>query len=611
MLKRSLRFEARLCVWLGVLACIAGGSIAVAEEPPTDETPAEAAEPAGPADAYDRGVPRSAMLGFLLACREGDYERAAEYLDLRRLNAKAQERSADLARQFKFVLDQQLWVELERLSQEPEGYSGDGLPAYRDRVGTIHTEEGPVDVLLQRVPRGDGVSIWKISSATVARIPALYGEFGYGPLEAWLPAWMLESNLFTIAIWQWLGLMLLIIVAFMISWIAANAVLVLGRPLVARSQTDFDDRLLAAVLGPLRFVIGILAFHLGSLPLSLSAPARRAFSGMAAAVAFLALTWLVFRVIDIFGKIVEKRFEAKGVGTANRFVPLGRKTLKGALGLLALLVAIDSFTPFEVTALIAGLGVGGIAVALAAQKTLENIFGYLMIIADHPVTEGDFCRFGDQVGTVEEFGLRSTKMRTLDRTIVTIPNAEFSSMKLENFAKRDRIRFHTTLGLRYETTPDQLRHVLVEIRRLLLSHAKVEPEPARVRFVGFGAYSLDVEITSYVSTSDWAEFLAVREDLLLRLMDIVATSGAGFAFPSQTTYLAHDGAADSESVRNAEEQVRAWRERGELPLPDFAEETKIALGDSVRFPPEGSAASSEKAARGRGGGTGGGSEDDS
>ena len=171
-------------------------------------------------------------------------------------------------------------------------------------------------------------------------------------------------------------------------------------------------------------------------------------------------------------------------------------------------------------------------------------------------------------------------------------------MKLENYAKRDRIRFHTILGLRYETTPDQLRHLLVEIRRLLLSHAKVDPEPARVRFVGFGAYSLDVEITSYVSTTDWAEFLAIREDLLLQLMDIVAASGAGFAFPSQTTYLAHDNAADAESVRRAEEQVRAWRERGELPLPDFAEESKIALDDTVRYPPEGSVASNKKAAPG-------------
>ena len=594
MVNRGLRFDAKLCAWLGVLACVAGGTVAGAQGKPAVETPAEAKALAGPADAYDREVPRSAMRGFLEACREGDYERAAEYLDLRRLDAKKREGRAVLARQLKFVLDQELWVELERLSQHPEGHSGDGLPPYRDRVGTLHTEEGPVDILLQRVPRSDGVSIWKISSDTVARIPALYDEFGYGPLDAWLPMWMLEANLFEIAFWQWLAVMALVVLAFLISWVAANGVLALGRPLVARSQTDFDDRLLAAVIGPLRLVIGILAFQLGTLPLGLAVPARRVFTGMATAIAFLALTWLAFRVIDIFANVFEKRFEDRGMGSASRFAPLGRKALKAALGVLAFLVAIDSFTPFDVTALIAGLGVGGIAVALAAQKSLENVFGYLMIIADRPVAEGDFCRFGDRVGTVEEFGLRSTKVRTLDRTVVTIPNAEFAAMKLENFTKRDRIRFHTVLGLRYETTPDQLRHVLVEIRRLLLSHAKVHPDPARVRFVGFGAYSLDVEITSYVSTSDWAEFLAVREDLLLRLMDIVASSGAGFAFPSQTTYIARDDGLDRERVRTAEEQVRAWREGSELPIPDFAEEAKIALDDTMRYPPEGSAAFSAK-----------------
>ncbi len=187
MVKRGLRFEAKLCVWLAVLACVAGGTVASAQEPPAGVAPAEAEKPAGPAEEYDRGVPRSAMLGFLVAFREGDYEKAAEYLDLRRLDAKGREKRAVLARQLKFVLDQELWVEIERLSQQPEGHSGDGLPSHRDRVGTIHTGEEPVDVLLQRVPRGDGVSIWKISSATVARVPALYDEFGYGPLEGWLP----------------------------------------------------------------------------------------------------------------------------------------------------------------------------------------------------------------------------------------------------------------------------------------------------------------------------------------------------------------------------------------------------------------------------------------
>jgi MscS family membrane protein len=243
----------------------------------------------------------------------------------------------------------------------------------------------------------------------------------------------------------------------------------------------------------------------------------------------------------------------------------------------------------NVMALIAGLGVGGIAVALAAQKTIENLFGGVTLIADRPVRPGDFCRFGDRVGTVEEIGLRSTRVRTLDRTIVTIPNAEFSTLQLENFAERDQIRFHTILGLRYETGSDQLRHVLASVRRLLLSHPRVSADPARVRFVQFGAYSLDLEIFAYVRTADWNEFLAIREDLLLRLMDIVEASGTGFAFPSETHYVARDEGLDTEKARLAAEEIRALREQSSLPLPDYAEETKAELSGSLDYPPKGSA----------------------
>jgi len=232
--------------------------------------------------------------------------------------------------------------------------------------------------------------------------------------------------------------------------------------------------------------------------------------------------------------------------------------------------------------------VGGIAVALAAQKTVEHLFGGLSLIADQPVKVGDFCRFGDQVGTVERIGMRSTRVRTLDRTVVTVPNAEFANLRLENFAERDRIWLRLTLGLRYETTPDQLRHVLIRLRELLYAHPRIDPDPARVRFVGFGAYSLDLEIYAYVRTSDFSEFLAVREDLYLRIMDVVATSGTGFAFPSQVNYASGDG-LDASRARQAEAEVEQWRAEGRLPLPEFPAERVTRLRDTLDYPPRGSA----------------------
>jgi MscS family membrane protein len=237
--------------------------------------------------------------------------------------------------------------------------------------------------------------------------------------------------------------------------------------------------------------------------------------------------------------------------------------------------------------LIAGLGVGGLAVALAAQKTIENLFGGATLIADRPVQVGDFCRFGDKIGTVEEIGMRSTRIRTLERTIVTVPNAEFSSLQLENFGQRDMMKFSPRIGLLYATTPDQLRYVLVEIRRMLYAHPKVSNDPARVRFVNFGDSSLDIDIFAYVHATDFSEYLGIAEDLNLRIMDIVAESGTGFAFPSNTTYVAKDEGTDPEKTRRAEESVRGWVEREELYLPGFPEERIEALEQAIEYPGKG------------------------
>jgi MscS family membrane protein len=300
-----------------------------------------------------------------------------------------------------------------------------------------------------------------------------------------------------------------------------------------------------------------------------------------------AVTWLVLRGVDVLSARIERHLLERGQDAAITAVPPGRKAIKAIVFVLAFVAILDNFG-FSVTALLAGLGVGGIAVALAAQKTIENLFGGLTLYGDRPVRVGDFCRFGDKIGTVEEIGVRSTRVRTLDRTVVSIPNAEFSNMELENYAERDRMRLFTTIGVRYETTPDQIRYILVEVRKLLYSHERVTADPARIRFVGFGAYSLDMEIFAYVDTTDWNEFLGIREDIFLRIMDIIEASGTGFAFPSQTLYLGKDEAPANERAEAVTQEVRGWRERDELFLPSFPPERIAAIENSIAFPAEGS-----------------------
>jgi MscS family membrane protein len=555
--------------------------------------PAVWAQDAGTTAAGDdeagRATPRAAARGYLEAARAGDYERAAGYLDLRRIDPSQREaRGPRLARQLKVVLDRQLWVPVDELSEAPEGKTDDGLSPGVDRIGTIDARSGRVNVDLVRASR-EGERVWLVSASTVARVPALYEEFGYGPLERWLPRVFFEVRVLEVLLWQWVALLAITFLAWLLSYVAASGVVAVLRPLAARTETDVDDRLFDTTLPPLRLLMAIFLFWAGAQPLGLAVPVEAFVAASARALVLVAITWLVMRLVNVVAEVIEQRLEQRGQENAIPLVAPGRKGVKAVIFLIAFVAVLDNFG-FNVTALVAGLGVGGIAVALAAQKSIENLFGGIMLYADRPVRVGQFCRFGDKVGTVEEIGMRSTRIRTLDRTVVTVPNAEFSSLQIENFARRDFVRLFAVLGLRYETTPEQLRHILVEIRKLLYAHPMISNDPARIRFIGFGAYSLDLEIFAYVTTSDWAEFLGVREDVFLRIMDLVEASGTGFAFPSQTLYLGKDDGLDAERARAAEAEVREWREHGELSLPDFSDEQIAGLGGKHPWPPHGSPA---------------------
>ncbi len=590
--RKTLRRVAGLVTVLCLLAPLAGMSVRARAEAPGEPRPTPA--PAGPADTLGRTTPRGAMAGYLEASGSGDARRAADYLDLRRLPAET--RSQDglvLARELRIVLDQALAVDPDTLSNDPDGYRQDQLPADRELVGTIPGKKGSVPILLHRVPGDGGLLIWKISATTVRQIPQLYREFGYGPLGDLLPAPFFELRFLDIALWQWIALLLLVGLAIGAASFAAVRVLTLLSPIVRHTTALIDDSGLASLVGPLRLAIGVLVFAIGSVLLDLSIPARAFFGDVATVLAVAVVAWVALRFIDVFSNLATWHLGRHGRIAATAVVPLGRKAMKVAVVGLATLAALQN-VGFNVTGILAGLGIGGLAVALAAQKTIENLFGGIALILDQPVRVGDFCRFGDKIGTVEEIGLRSTRVRTLDRTVVSVPSGQFSGLSLENFSQRDRIWLHATLGLRYETSPDQLRYVLVEIRTMLYAHPKVDPNPSRIRFVGFGAYSLDLEIFAYVQTTDYDAFLAVKEDIYLRIMDIVAASGTGFAFPSQTTYFARDGGLDQPRSRAVEARVREWRDAGTLNLPEFPREVVVALDDTLDYPPRGAATANQR-----------------
>jgi MscS family membrane protein len=479
------------------------------------------------------------------------------------------------------VLGKELFPDLEALSVNPKGDPNDGLAEGRDRIGRITGETKIYDLLLERVPREDGVSIWKVASATVAQVPKLHEEFGYGRLETILPPWFFDYRVIGIEIVWWVALVIVGAAGFPVAMLLAAGVLWLLR----RFRPDAPPELEQFFTGPVRLLLWVLLgrFLMQTLHTSV---VLRAF-GEAKTLLVVALAWMVLRALDLAGQRIADRLESAGLGGAKMFLRPVTRLAKLVTLVGALLLWLENLG-YEVTTLLAGLSISGVAVALASQKTLENVFGALTLYTAQPVRQGDFCRFGDQIGTVEEIGLRATLIRTLDRSLISVPNAEFATMHLDNLSRRDRFWYHPRLKLRPETTPDQIRFVLVEVRKMLYAHPKVLPEPLWVRFTEFGDCSRDLDVFAYIGVTDWFESLEVAEDLHLRILDIVAQAGTELAIPSQIQYGNPAKEMDQDRARTAESKVNEWRSQQSLYLPNFPADTITELTGTLQYPSAGS-----------------------
>ncbi len=503
-------------------------------------TPAAPAQPEPATDALGRTTPRGTVVGFLSAARKGELNVARQFL-----NTDLHEKQAEaLARQLFVVLDARLPARLTLLSDAPEGSRANPLALDQDIVGHVEGRDGDVAIVVQRVTLATG-PVWLFSTQTLESVPALYDDVVAHGAHPILPRLLTDTRIAGIRLFDWMAL-LLGLPAFYLATVLLNRVLIVLTRLVRR-RTEQDGATPNALPFPVRvlIVMALTRWLLGNLPVSLLV--RQILSNLASLLTIAMIVWLLITLTGVVEGLIARRIPPGNFGAASSLLRVGRRVVD-VLVLFVGLIAVLRHLGINPTPMLAGLGVGGIAVALAAQKTLENIIAGASLIFDQAVRVGDFLKIGDLQGTVDHIGLRSTRIRTLDRTVVSVPNGQIANMSLETLSARDKFWFHHVVGLRYETTADQLHAVLDAIRNMLVRHPAVDEQSVRVRFLNLGHFSLDVDLFAYVFARDWNHFLEIQEQLLFTVTAIVSDAGTSIAFPSQTMYVASPAGSPAEDL---------------------------------------------------------------
>jgi MscS family membrane protein len=333
-----------------------------------------------------------------------------------------------------------------------------------------------------------------------------------------------------------------ILVAYIIKKIFAFFYTRAIMPLAQKSKKELDDRLLACLKKPAEFLIFLIGLFIAAEVLQLPTEPfdlQKLTTAILKALVIFDIAWFLFNLIDMVDHYLNKWAARTESALDDHLAPLVRKSLRIFIVVMAGLMIIQNFG-YPVTGVIASLGIGGLAFALAAKDTVSNIFGSLMIIFDRPFHIGDWIKAGDLEGTVEEIGFRSTKIRTFAKTQISVPNNMIANMALDNFSRMPKRRIRLTVGVSYDATTAQMREAVSRIRELLKTHPAIDQEFFLVNFTDFGASSLDIMVYCFTTTTVWGEYLDAREDVCLRIMETLEDLGLEIAFPSTTVYLRQD-----------------------------------------------------------------------
>jgi len=496
-----------------------------------------------PSDPLGRATPRGTISAFIRAVEREDYVLAARYLQV---NESQRRNTETLARDLKSLADRYFSEPITSISDSPDGALDDGLPIDRERVGPLTINDTKTDITLVRVTDPQAGRVWLISSETLALVPSLKRLVARTWIERVMPSALLNRELLGISLAHWIVLVATLVVPFAVLTLLGTGLAFVVRRLLADSARRQNlDAWYTATRWPAITVV-VVAIHLSALRfLGYPLAFRITYAHIGLITAVVAMTWLVRRILTLGFARARSLVWGKDRTSTRSLMLLGERLIKALVVVVAIL-AILSIVGVNTKTALAGLGIGGVALALGAQKTVENVLGGVFLLSDRVLAVGDVCNISNRLGTVEDITLRSVRLRTLDQTLVSVPAGVLAQSGIENFATREKILVQTILRLRYGTSVEQLTRILDGVRRLLASGPEIEKESSRIRLVNFGERAIELEIFAYILTADFAEFLGLREGLLLEIAKIVEAAGSAFAQPTEFVYL--DGKPGSDAA---------------------------------------------------------------
>ena len=494
-------------------------------------------------DPLERTTPRGTIAAFIRAMEREDYVLASRYLQVNESQRRNTER---LARDLKSLMDRFFSEPMTSVSDSPGGAVDDGLPIDRERVGPLIINETKTDITLVRVIDPQAGQVWLISSETLALVPALTRSVARTWVERVMPGALVSRELFGISLAHWIVLMAtLVIPLVLLALLTAALAFVVRRVMSDRSRRYDLYMWYSATRWPIIVMVVLVMQSSWLRALGYPLAFRIAYGHVGLISVVIAMAWLLRRVLTLGFARARTMVWGKDRTSTQSLMLLGERLLKVLVVVVAIL-AILTIAGVNTKTALAGLGIGGVALALGAQKTVENFLGGVFLLSDRVLAVGDVCNISNRVGTVEDITLRSVRLRTQDQTLVSVPAGVLAQAGIENFASRRKILVQSTMRLRYGTSADQLKDILTRVRELLAASPKIEKGSARIRLINFGERALELELFAYVLTEDFAEFLAVREGLFLDVASIVETCGSAFAQPTEFVYVDRRTAGDGQ-----------------------------------------------------------------